>query len=361
MKILIASGGSGGHIFPAVSLAGKLKNENIIFVASRRRLDKNILANTGYKKYFLSSNPRPRRFGLRTVLFLVKIAMDSLQGIWILLLERPDIVVGFGGYTSGVTVLLASKIKIKTLIHEQNLVPGRTNKLLCRHVDLVAVSFDKTKEYFENSNVVFTGNPLRDDSVEECRAHAISVFSLDQEKFTLLVMGGSQGAHTLNMLISRALHFLPKEEKDRLQVIHITGAKDYEEMRIFYKYVGMNAKVFSFIDKINEAYSVCDAGISRSGAAAIFELAAFAKPMMLVPYPDRRNSQYANAEFFQQKKAAILIDEKNTNEADVAAVISRIIKSAPERKSLSENAKNLSIRDAAERLKEEVLRLVSQV
>ena len=179
MKILIASGGSGGHIFPAVSVAGKFKNENIVFVASRRRLDKNILANTGYKKYFLSANPMPYRFGLKTLSFMIKIVMDTVQAFRILLLERPDVVVGFGGYTSGVTVLLASKMKIKTIIHEQNLVPGRTNKLLCRHVNRVAVSFDKTKEYLKNSDVVFTGNPLREDSLKECRTHALSVFGLN--------------------------------------------------------------------------------------------------------------------------------------------------------------------------------------
>ncbi|UCD55530.1 MAG: undecaprenyldiphospho-muramoylpentapeptide beta-N-acetylglucosaminyltransferase [Candidatus Omnitrophota bacterium] len=362
MRVLIASGGSGGHIFPAVSLAEELKKDNveIIFVASRRRLDRNIIQNRDYKKIFLSANPMPYKFSWRFVTFLAKLAIDSICALYILLRFRPDVVVGFGGYIAGAILLLAAMDgHIKTVIHEQNLVPGRTNRLLERFVDSVAISFPDTKKYFRNKNVVFTGNPLREESLKEYRSEAFNSLGLERDKMTILVMGGSQGASSLNDLVSRSISLLPSEKKKNIQLVHIAGPKEPERIQKRYNENGIQGKVLTFIRDINEAYSVSDLAISRSGAAAIFELAAFKKPMVLIPYPDRKNNQRFNAGFFAGKNAAICIDEKNTGLEELRDLITELVDNPAKRKALSENAGRLSVVDGARRLKELVQGQVS--
>ncbi|MBL7155599.1 MAG: undecaprenyldiphospho-muramoylpentapeptide beta-N-acetylglucosaminyltransferase [Candidatus Omnitrophica bacterium] len=358
MKVLIASGGSGGHIFPAVSLAKELESEavEIIFVASRRELDRNILENKKYKKIFLSANPMPYNFGYRFFIFAFKLILDSFHALYILANCRPGMVIGFGGYTGGTIVLLAALIGIKTIIHEQNVVPGRTNRFLDRFVDKVTISFSETKKYFRNRNIVITGNPLRKESLEDCGPQGFLDLGLEKDKMTILVMGGSQGARSLNDLVSKSVGLLPDEKKRRLQLLHIAGPKNVEKIRKRYEENGIHGKVFGFIKDINEAYSVCDLAISRSGAAAVFELAAFKKPMILIPYPDEKNNQRFNAQFFARENAAIYRDEKRITNEELKNLIIGLMDDPDKRKILAENAGRLSVVDGAKRLKEEVLK-----
>ncbi|MCQ9206476.1 MAG: undecaprenyldiphospho-muramoylpentapeptide beta-N-acetylglucosaminyltransferase [Omnitrophica bacterium] len=357
MRVLVASGGSGGHIFPAVSLAKELarRGAETIFVASRRRLDKKILQNAPYKTIFLSVNPMPYKFGWRVIVFLIKLALDSFQAMYILVRYRPDAVVGFGGYTAGAIVLLGSIMRAKTIIHEQNVVPGRTNRFLDRLVGQVAVSFSETRKYFKNKNVTLTGNPVREESLKECRAYSYDKFNLEKGKFTILVMGGSQGASSLNRLVSGGLRRLPQEEKDKLQVLHITGSGDFEKFRSFYSANGIKGRVFDFVENINEVYSACDLAVSRSGAAAICELASHGKPMVLIPYPASRNNQRFNAIFLRDKGAALYRDQEKLSEGEIGSLISELMTDSEKRKDLSGNARKLAIVDGARRLAEIVL------
>ncbi|MBN1353966.1 MAG: undecaprenyldiphospho-muramoylpentapeptide beta-N-acetylglucosaminyltransferase [Candidatus Omnitrophica bacterium] len=361
MKVLIASGGSGGHIFPAVALAREVKKDNteIIFVASRRRLDNELLKNEPCRKIFLSANPMPYAPGPRSIVFLLKLLLDSIRAVYILLKTKPDIVVGFGGYTSGAITLLAARMGIKTVIHEQNMVPGRTNKLLDRIVDAVAVSFQETAGYLRNKNVVFTGNPLRMESLVECREEALQKFAFSREKLTILIMGGSQGASSLNRLIADAIAGLPDRIKQKIQLLHITGAADCRKYDDFYRERGMKARVFAFIASINEAYSACDVAISRAGAAAIFELAAFAKPMILVPYPNLKNNQHRNAVFFAEKNAAVCVNEREITAEKFAGLFAELVENPARRGELARNAKKLSVTDGARRLKEEIVKTLN--
>jgi len=359
MKILIASGGSGGHIFPAISLARELKKEesDIVFVASRRRLDRAILENAPYKKIFLSINPMPYKFSVATFAFWIKLFCDAVHSIFILARYRPDVVIGFGGYTAGTIVLLASIFGIKTVIHEQNARPGRTNKFLDRMVDKVAISFPETGKYFTNKKVVFTGNPLREESLRENRPEALERLGLDRGKMTILVMGGSQGAVSLNRLVSDSMALLPEERKKTVQLVHIAGKNYQSGIKKSYDENSVTGRVFEFMKNINDAYSVCDLAISRAGAAAVFELAAFRKPMILIPYPDKRNNQRSNAEFFEKSGAAIFRDEKNLSAEKLKDIIRDLIENPEKRKMLSENATKLSVIDGAKRLQEVVLQL----
>jgi UDP-N-acetylglucosamine--N-acetylmuramyl-(pentapeptide) pyrophosphoryl-undecaprenol N-acetylglucosamine transferase len=361
MRVLIASGGSGGHIFPAVSLARELKKKSIevIFVASRRRLDNNLLKDEPYRTIFLSANPMPYRFGWQIFPFLGKVIFDSLASVCILIRYRPGAVIGFGGYTAGAILISASLMNIKTIIHEQNLVPGRTNKLLDRFADKVAVSFDETKKYFRNKNIVFTGNPLREESLKYCGSSALKAFGLDEKKITILVMGGSQGARSLNNLVSKSISLLSAEKKELAQIIHIAGTNEKDAIERRYNVYGVHARVYGFIKNINEAYSACDIAVSRSGAAALFELAAFGKPMILIPYPNEHNNQRQNAMYFADKNAAIFKEERRLGERELRDIIVELIDNAGKRMKLAENARRLSSVDGAKRLADEIIKTLN--
>ena len=356
-KILIASGGSGGHIFPAISLAKELEKSgnDVIFVASRRKLDKSLLQGISCKKIFLSANPMPYRFGIALFIFWIKLIADGIVSFCLIMKYKPDVMVGFGGYTAGSIMLIGCMLRIKTIIHEQNIVPGRTNRFLDRYASKIAVSFEETKKHFKNKNVYFTGNPLRPESLIKCGESAFSKLGLLPGKKTILVMGGSQGARSLNKLVGNSIASMPSDILSEIQVLHIAGPSNAEEISSFYREKGIVAKVFSFVNNINEAYSIADVAISRAGAAAIFELAAFKKPMILVPYPNPMNSQRLNAQFFAKNGAAISIDEKTTTPKMLSSVIEALVKDPNTLNTLSENAGRLSVKDGAKKLKELIL------
>ena len=358
MKVLIASGGSGGHIFPAVSLAKELakRDVEVIFVASRRRLDKKILSSSPYKIFYLSANPMPYKFGLSAPVFLLKLILDFFCSLYILFRFRPDYAVGFGGYTAGAIIAISRLLGKRTVIHEQNVVPGRTSRFLDKWVSCVAISFSETKKYFRNKNIVFTGNPMREDSLKECRAYAMDKFGLDRKAFTILVMGGSQGARSLNALTKDTLASFSEAEKKMIQVVHIAGSSDAGSFRDFYANSGMRGRVFEFVENINEAYSACDLAISRSGAAAISELVIFAKPMILIPYPSRNNNQRFNAMFLADREAAIYRDEKYLCKEELKGLLIELIRNKAKRRQLSMNAKKLMVINGSRRLAELVLR-----
>lgn len=360
MKIIIAAGGSGGHIFPALALSQKLKERGdieVLFAASKRALDKKMLEGADFRKIFFSVNPMPYRFGIKAFSFAAKTVSDFFLSLFVLLKERPDVVVGFGGYTAGTMVALASLMGIKTVIHEQNLFPGRANRMLDKFASAVAVSFEDTRKYFRNTNIVFTGNPLRETVVSKSQEARSEILGLDKNKFTILVMGGSQGARSLNALVSDAIIEMRRDMLNNIQVVHIAGPKDHEMISALYKENGIASKTFSFMENIHEAYCICDLAISRSGAAAIFELSVYAKPMILIPYPFSRNNQRHNAKYFAEKKAAVYMEEKELNSARLKYIIEDLVGNKEKLDNLSENARRMACPDAAARLAGEILNL----
>lgn len=360
MKVLIAASGSGGHIFPAIALAQELTKKTdieIIFAASKRTLDKNILEKKKYKKFFFSINPMPYTLGFKAVPFLLRFLYDVLLSLYVLLYTRPHVVVGFGGYTSGSVILLASFLGIKGIIHEQNLVPGRANRILDRFVKSIAVSFEDTKKFFKNSNVILTGNPLRKGISLSDKTRSSDSLGLDQNKFTMLVMGGSQGARSLNRLVSSAIVHLGRDIIDKLQIIHIAGPKDFEGLSRLYRDNGVSAKTFSFLDNIYDAYGACDLAVSRSGAAAICELSLYAKPMVLIPYPFKKNNQRFNAKYFAEKGAAVYKEEADLDNNKLSHILNDLVNDEGRLQRLSNNARILACPDATMKLAEEVLKL----
>ncbi|MFH1395378.1 MAG: undecaprenyldiphospho-muramoylpentapeptide beta-N-acetylglucosaminyltransferase [Candidatus Omnitrophota bacterium] len=363
MKVILAAGGSGGHIFPSIALADELKkkgNTDIFFVSSKRRLDKNIFKNSRYPCFFLSVNPMPLTFNVfKFAVFALKFFADILCSLYIILTVKPDAVVGFGGYSSGTTCVAAKVFGVPILLHEQNFAPGRANKILCRIADKVALSFDGTDKYFANvkSKTVYSGNPLRIDTLLKDRDAAAKRLGLFPGIKTVLIMGGSQGCSFLNETVSRAAVIMNKKMPQKLQFIHLTGAKDYLRIKQFYEENVIPGKVFSFLESISDAYAASDLAVTRSGAAAVFELAYYSRAMILVPYPNPKNNQRSNARYFSDKKAAVYKEEGTFSSENLAEEIVEILFNKNKLFELSQSAGSLACPDAGKKLAEEVFNL----
>ncbi|RKY42936.1 MAG: undecaprenyldiphospho-muramoylpentapeptide beta-N-acetylglucosaminyltransferase [Candidatus Makaraimicrobium thalassicum] len=363
MRVILAAGGSGGHIFPSVALASELEKagvKDIFFVSSKRRLDRNILKNRRHTCFFLSVNPMPLGFSpIRSAVFVSKLFLDTAASLYLIARLRPHVVVGFGGYSSGTIVGVARMFGIPVLIHEQNLVPGRANRILSRVADRVAVSFKDSTRYFTRAaaKVVYSGNPLRLGMLSNDRIKSAGNLGLSPEKLTVLIMGGSQGASFLNRTASGAACHIKEAKGDAIQFIHLTGKKDYEDVKRFYEKNRIPGRVFSFLERIGDAYAASDLAISRAGAAAIFELALYAKAMILIPYPNPENNQRFNAMYFSRAGAAVYKEEDGLSQDDLAGEILGILMDEQRRGRISHSAGKLGMPAAGRILAEEVMKL----
>ena len=258
--------------------------------------------------------------------------------------------------------MIAVLLRIPRIVHEQNVVPGRANMFLFKLADKVAVSFEETRLSRSSGNMagkfIFTGNPLRREVLKEDRPLGIKRFALDESKFTILIIGGSQGAHFLNQAFMGAMASLDKDLRRSFQIIHLTGIKDYEwAVKTYSGIDGLESRVYSFIDRIEEAYSASDLVITRAGASALFEIACFARPMILVPYPFAMSHQSENAKVFSRKGAAVVIDENILSAETFKDNILRLFNDKEALKKLGYSAKSLSSPDASMNLAGEVLNL----
>ncbi|MDP3790598.1 MAG: undecaprenyldiphospho-muramoylpentapeptide beta-N-acetylglucosaminyltransferase [Candidatus Omnitrophota bacterium] len=364
MKVLVACGGSGGHIFPAIALTQGLKERDktieLLFVGSNNVLDKRIFEKEHLHYSLLSSNKLPYKASMKTIIFFVKLFFDIIKSFFIVIKHSPDAVIGFGGYVSSPVIFAAYILRVPTVIHEQNVVPGRSNSVLFRFADRIAVSFEETKKYLGrfSTKAVFTGNPIRANLFKDDKAESIKKFGLDAAKFTILIIGGSQGAHSLNKNFLQAMAKLDTQKSSLLQIIHITGITDYEWVSRAYEEIGIEHRVFSFIDNIEQAYSVSDLVVTRSGASAIFEIAYFGRPMILVPYPFAMSHQAENAKVFSRNGAAIQIDEKEMSPDIVKNRVESLLDNRAVLDQMAKRAKDLSVPDSSYNLAGEVLKIV---
>lgn len=346
MKILIAAGSSGGHIFPAIATAFKLRELNVenevFFVGSKKDLDVGILKNEGHGFDTISSNK--------------EVLKDFILSFSILRRFRPDIAVGFGGYVSFPILAMARLMGISTIIHEQNLVPGLANKILSNIADRVAVSFKETRTFFiRKSRIEETGNPIRVNLVRLTKDKALKIFDLEEGKFTILVMGGSQGAHFINDVILEMLKGMSEQQRQYFQFIHLSGLKDFEYVKSGYNALGVKSRVFSFCDRMSEVYSASDLVISRAGATSIAEITFFGLPAILIPYPNMKVHQIDNARFLEEKGAAIVIEQTNLSSSYFKEHILNLVRDRHRLRLISENASKLAVPDAAHRLAKEII------
>lgn len=365
-KVLIAAGGSGGHIFPAIAMARSLKAQHkeieLMYVGSDKALDKRIFEKEGARFATISANKLPHKISPEMIIVFFKLLADISRAFSIILSYRPDVVAGFGGYVSFPVIFAANILRIPKVTHEQNVVPGRANKALFKFADKIALSFNDTRNALgqDACKAVFTGNPIRTEIFRDDRLYGAKCFGLDAGKFTILVIGGSQGATFLNKTFIGALAAMDPVARSSIQVIHITGVKDYELALKAYGQLGIDYRVHSFIDRIEEAYGAADLVVTRSGASALFELAFMRKPMILVPYPLAMSHQLDNARVFSRNGAAIVIEEKALNADIFSDAILGLLRDKGRAKSLSEAAWRMAVPEAASNLAKEVIGLVGK-
>lgn len=312
MKVIVVTGASGGHIFPALSFIDTLKSEHkdsdILLVLPKKSIKTKVVPDICALKFISVANIR-FSFGLKNLSAIFNLIKGSLESFILLLEFKPDIVAGFGSLNSVPLLLLAWLLRIKTLIHEQNVIPGRANSFLSRFSDKVAISFAQTEDYLAVSRdrLVLTGNPIRKELKEINRQEALNFFGFEENLFTILVMGGSQGSQKINESFMNAISLLA--DKFKLQVIHLAGSKDIETLNKGYKALKINSRLLTFLDKMQYAYSITDLAITRAGATTIQELIAFRIPAIIIPYPFAYEHQRANAAVLEKEGCCIVIDD----------------------------------------------------
>jgi UDP-N-acetylglucosamine--N-acetylmuramyl-(pentapeptide) pyrophosphoryl-undecaprenol N-acetylglucosamine transferase len=361
-NIIISGGGTGGHIFPAISIANAIKkiepDTNILFVGALGKIEMEKVPAAGYEIIGLPVAGLQRRLTLKNISFIFKLIRSLQKSKTIIKEFKPDVVVGVGGYASGPVLYKANKMKIPTLIQEQNSYAGITNKLLAKKAKKICVAYEGMEKYFPKDKIIVTGNPVRQDLLDKIgsKTEAIKHFELDSEKKTILVVGGSLGARTVNQSVISDYEKIGKSE---FQMIWQTGKYYFEDAK---KVAGekkyKNIKVLDFITRMDMAYAAADIIISRAGAGTISELCLVGKPVILVPSPNvAEDHQTMNAMALVNKSAAIMIKDSEAREKLIDATL-ELINDEREIKILSENIKGMALRDSAKIIAEEVLKLV---
>lgn len=315
-RIVMAGGGTGGHIYPAVSLARALEAEQITFLGTRDGLEAEVVPRAGFAFQTVPSRKLSRKPSLESLAALAVLGWGTVRSAWMLRGMRPDVVVGTGGYVSAGVLLAAALQRIPTLIHEQNAIPGRTNRLLARFVRRIAITFPEAAPYFPAGKTVVTGLPIRPEIGRVDRTAAQQTLGLARDRFTLLVLGGSQGARTINRATLDALASwgdLP------IQVLHQIGKASFAEWQP--EFAGRPAwyRPVPYLDAIEHAYAAADLVLCRAGASTLAEITAAGLPSILVPYPYAMGDhQTHNARALVAAGAALLIPNADTTGARIA-------------------------------------------
>ncbi len=311
LKIIIAGGGTGGHVFPAIAIARALQNRvkdaNILFVGANGRMEMTKVPEAGFKIIGLNIAGIQRRFTIKNIKVPFLLIKSLLRARKIIKDFKPNVVVGVGGYASAPILKEASKRKIPTLIQEQNSYPGLTNRLLAKKVSKICVAYEGMEKFFDKSKILLTGNPVRHDviNLEGKYQEALEFFNLDSKKPVVLVTGGSLGARTINESIDKHLDYLIKNQ---IQVIWQTGSGYFQKACHRVENLKEGVAVKEFISRMDLAYAAADVVVSRAGAIAVSEICATQKPSILIPSPNvAEDHQTKNALALVNHNAAILL------------------------------------------------------
>jgi UDP-N-acetylglucosamine--N-acetylmuramyl-(pentapeptide) pyrophosphoryl-undecaprenol N-acetylglucosamine transferase len=363
IRIIISGGGTGGHIFPAISIANAIKelqpDAQLLFVGAEGKMEMQRVPDAGYGIIGLPVAGFDRRNLLKNVSVLVKLFRSQLKARRIIRQFRPDVAVGVGGYASGPLLKTAGMMGIPTLIQEQNSYAGITNKLLAGHAKKICVAYDNMEKFFPGDKIILTGNPVRQDLVNSriTREDALRTFNLDPAKKTILILGGSLGARTINRCIMANLEVIGRSG---VQFIWQTGKFYYEQAMETVKTAGKtpNLHTTGFIRDMADAYAGADLVISRAGAGSISEFCLLHKPVILVPSPNvAEDHQTQNALALINKRAALYIKDAEAIEKLIPAALETIHNEAL-LKELSGNIAGLALPDSANIIAKEVIQLV---
>ncbi len=361
LRIIISGGGTGGHIFPAIAIANALKKMNskteILFVGAKGKMEMEKVPAAGYRIEGLPISGLQRNSFISNISFPAKVIMSLYYSSGILKEFKPHVAVGVGGYASGPLLYAASMKKIPSLIQEQNSYAGITNRILGKRVNKICVAYDGMEKFFPEEKIIKTGNPVRESAVDITgkKFEAINYFGLNDNLKTLLVVGGSQGARSINLAVAAGIEKLVKSD---CQVIWQTGKLFLEEAtEMVRKLKADKIKVMDFISRMDLAYSVADLVVSRAGASTVSELCIAGKPCILVPLPTAaEDHQTQNCLSLVKKNAAILIKDSEAS-ANLVSEAVDIISNDEVLASLSKNIKELALPDAAAWIAREIIQL----
>ena len=358
-KFILSGGGTGGHIYPAIAIANELKSRfpdcEILFVGAQDKMEMQKVPQAGYKISGLWIAGIQRKLTFQNAMFPFKLASSLIKSYGILKQFKPNVVIGTGGFASGAVLKVASMIGIPTVIQEQNSYPGITNKLLSKKADKICVAYENLEQFFPQDKMILTGNPVRQDilDIDSKRSEALSYFNLNENKKTLLVLGGSLGSRRINQLIAKELNFLVATG---IQIFWQCGNFYMAEYKHFSEIE--NVQVVSFIDRMDLIYAAADFVISRSGASSVSELAIVGKPVIFIPSPNvAEDHQTKNANAIVEKNGALILKESELNDK-FQSTFNKLIHDEKLQNSLSENIKKLALPNATKDIVNEILKIV---
>lgn len=347
MKLIIATGGTGGHIFPAICVAQRFKEEgDVLFLGRKGGMEEKIIPNFGFRMGFISSAQFAGKGNVEKFFSLFKVLKGVLDSLKFLVREKPSMVLGMGGFVSFPCVFSAILLGIPAYIHEQNVDLGLSNRLLFRFVRKVFVSFEETAKIYGIDRYVLTGNPVRKD--------VILGGEIEKEGFfSVFAFGGSRGARRINEAMTELIPFF--EGSKNIVFYHQTGFDDLEWVREVYSRYGLKHEVFPFTENMGKYYGLCDIAVSRAGSSTIFELASRKKPAILVPYPYASgNHQLKNARYVERIGGGIVIEDAKINGRRLYELLITLMRNRDLLGRMGENIHRIYIPDSEERIVKEM-------
>jgi UDP-N-acetylglucosamine--N-acetylmuramyl-(pentapeptide) pyrophosphoryl-undecaprenol N-acetylglucosamine transferase len=361
-KVILAGGKTGGHIFPAVAMAEELKKRfpesQVIFVGTKDGLESKIVPKYGFKLICIQAKGLRRKASPSNILLPYYVMKSLYQSLRILNEERPDLVVGTGGYVSFPVVFSARLKNIPTLIQEQNSYPGVSTRLLSLLVDRVCLSYSSSIDYFLTKRKLrVIGNPIREDIASQDRYEALNKFNLDSGKKVIFIFGGSQGSHAINRAVLDSLDSL----SESWQLLWQTGENDFVSISEKVRGKKIKCMVFPFIEDMRSAYAASDLVISRAGALTLTEITACGKPSILIPYPfATADHQRYNAEALQKEGAAEIILQKDLTGEILIQKLFSLLSDEEKLKKMAERSKKMGKPEATSLLVDEMEKLLKK-
>jgi UDP-N-acetylglucosamine--N-acetylmuramyl-(pentapeptide) pyrophosphoryl-undecaprenol N-acetylglucosamine transferase len=364
MRIVIAGGGTGGHLFPGVAVAEEIKRRNeateVIFIGTEHGIEASIIPREGYPLRYLRSEGVVGKSLIKKVRGGIKVSISLIDSYRLLKGLQPDAIIGLGGYASLAPVFTGHFMSIPTIILEQNSFPGLANRVLSRIADMVCVTYHESISFFPRDRTYITGNPVRHSMTNACRDTSYDLFGLERGIFTVFVFGGSSGARKINNAVCSAFNAL-SDIREKVQFLHQTGKNDYEGIRETYRKWGFKGTVAPFIHQMPEAYAVADLVISRAGATTLAELTAVGRPAILIPYPYAAgHHQELNAQRLSEMGAARVILDDELDGEILARHIRELFENTGIRNEMQKTSRSIGKPDAAQKVVDIVMSVLKR-
>lgn len=356
MKYIISAGGTGGHIYPALSIINKIKEKDkkaeFLYIGTTDRMEKDIVPNLGIEYIGIEISGISKNIK-KLIRFFTGTVFGTKKCEKIIKRFKPDVVIGVGGYVTFPVILAAKKQKVKVILHEQNSIPGKANKFLSKYAETVCISMESSRKYFEHKNIVLTGNPRGEDILNSKKGNKKD-YDLSLAKKLVLITMGSLGAGTINEKIM----FLVNEfDNKNYEVLLVTGKNNYDEVKNVK--VPSNVKLVPYIENMGEVLKFTDLIITRAGATILAEITALGIPSIIIPSPYvANNHQVINARDLESNGAAFVIEEKDFEKELFISKIDEVLGDNKVYKKMSDNTKKIGITDSATRIYNEIERLI---